>query len=116
VGSALNHIWLSFRRWVARRSAPLGLVIAAVASSAPVFLITLPIAPPKPMLGVVERFGTGESRWGIYLVAVARIGDRRVTVRLPRGHTCTVGGRIRVIEQRRPLGLTYTSDWLPCTP
>jgi hypothetical protein len=112
----MSNRWLLFRFWLELNPAVLGLAIAAVAGGALFLLVITPVGPPKPMLGVVERIGTVETDEGSYPVAVVRVGERHITVRLSRLHACTVGGQIRLTEQRRPWGLTYIPGWRPCTP
>lgn len=96
--------------WLSERWRPIALFAALLTVCVLLMFALVPIAPGEPAFGVVEGFGLRETEEGSYPLAHVVLDARRVTVRLPRSHSCLVGSRIRLQRVRSLVGHTFRAD------
>ena len=101
---ALALFWLS-ERW--RLFAWLGAILV---SCVLLMLVVTPLSAGEQVFGTVEGFGFRETEGGSYPLAHVALEGRRLTVRLPRNHSCGVGDRIGINRYRSLLGQTFRAD------
>jgi hypothetical protein len=104
--------WVRF--WLGEWSVPLGLALAVIFVTL-LASVAVPFGRGQSVEGLILRFGLTETDEGSDPVAVVRLPAAEVTVQLPRANDCRMGGRIRLVELRRLLGVTYSADTTPCS-
>jgi hypothetical protein len=90
----------------------LGVPLAALLILVVLVLFGLPIGPPEPLTGVVERLGNAQRN----LIAFVRVRDGSIMeVSISQDDECHPGNLIRFHLQRHLLGAMAIAGFFPCT-